>query len=302
MNHRRQSIGLMGLILLMMASSTQAAFLTLAPRPVAMGGAFVGLADDLNAVRWNPAGLANQAGLQLGGAMDLSPSLEDMSHINVAGTFQITKQQGLGINASFIQYEPYDRIVIGAGGLPEVSGSVTPSLTTTTLGYGHTIIPGLAIGAKLNYFHQTFDDDIYNEACLGVSALYQIPESPLSAGLLINNLIDIGLSDNTQYFTEIQAGVAAKLFRKLTLLVDLATSDMSIDDYGIRFHGGAEYKVIPMLALRAGYRSVLLVESIHSNYPSLGVGVNISVISVNYAVSFVDADDMRHQVSVVGRF
>jgi long-chain fatty acid transport protein len=85
----------------------------LGARPAAMGGAFVGLADDFTAVFWNPAGLALLKGRTFGLAGDL---LLPSARFTLDPTFSMeTKAKGYG--AGLVGYfQPIgDRIVVGLG-------------------------------------------------------------------------------------------------------------------------------------------------------------------------------------------
>ena len=85
----------------------------LGARPAAMGGAFVGLADDFTAVFWNPAGLALLKGRTFGLAGEL---LLPSARFTLDPTFSMeTKAKGYG--AGLVGYfQPIgDRIVVGLG-------------------------------------------------------------------------------------------------------------------------------------------------------------------------------------------
>ncbi|MDD4179590.1 MAG: hypothetical protein PHH14_06040 [Candidatus Margulisbacteria bacterium] len=56
------------LILLLIAFGSQSAFALFGARPMGMGGAFVGIADDANAAYWNPAGIAMNPEVALTGS------------------------------------------------------------------------------------------------------------------------------------------------------------------------------------------------------------------------------------------
>jgi len=96
-------------------------------RPMGMGGAFVGVADDVTALHWNPAGLARLGGFQLFGMRTSVYSVDGLSEDAVLAAYGAGRQ-GFGVGwlrtgAEHI-YELYneDTIVAGYGAETPVEG------------------------------------------------------------------------------------------------------------------------------------------------------------------------------------
>ena len=114
-----------GIVLPMMAMANGLNLNGLGARAQAMGGAFVGIADDFSAVFWNPAGAANFRRTTFGfNAFDLMPRATYRQVGNLAGYPDINAKtkvtHGLGFLAGY--YKPIgSRLVVGLGvGTPSV--------------------------------------------------------------------------------------------------------------------------------------------------------------------------------------
>ncbi|MBP2654746.1 MAG: hypothetical protein H6Q73_2315 [Firmicutes bacterium] len=140
-------------------------------RAMGMGGAFVAVADDINAIDINPAGLAFLRGSQA----EVSFSNADYSGVseNMLGLEYATQLDNgaLGVSLSRYKYEmdPY----------------YSSTSTNYCVAYGTKIQDNLAVGAHLS---KTKSDSSTN---FGVSALYK--DGPqLSYGLLIDSDLTVG--------------------------------------------------------------------------------------------------------------
>ena len=113
-------------ILVMIVALTSQATACVGGRPLGMGGAYIGVADDLNTLYWNPAGLIHSPS-----GLTYSPTLterDEMGYRHFAGGVYNTSQWSAGL--SYIQRErPWDQIredwtvFSGAMELPMMEGS-----------------------------------------------------------------------------------------------------------------------------------------------------------------------------------
>jgi long-subunit fatty acid transport protein len=121
-------------------SGIPAAFLDIGygARPMGMGGAFVALADDANAVLWNPAGLAGLERTQLTG--------------------MYARQMGL-VPYGFVGFaQPVSpRSSLGAGAI--TSGDAALHETTALLSVAHRLTPGLSLGISAKARMATYGND-----------------------------------------------------------------------------------------------------------------------------------------------
>lgn len=93
-------------------------------RPLGMGGAFVAVADDVTALHWNPAGLANLQGFQVFGMRTSVYSVEGLSEDSAMAAYG-TGVRGFGVGWSRTGAEDLyneDTLVAGYGMLMPVDG------------------------------------------------------------------------------------------------------------------------------------------------------------------------------------
>ncbi len=208
------------------------------PRPVAIGETFIGLADDITALHWNPAGLSGIEDLQF-----------FVSHHewfqDIRDEFFIFGMPGLdgyvalsGVYSSNKDVEIWDENnnPLGAGNL--WSGIFT-------LGYGKYLKERVACGLAI----KAMVEDLYEQR------LYDFGFD-LGAKLILSKDIQIGASiKNLSYRvdipSEIKLGLVYQRIEPLNLLLDLTLPADNI----IRANFGLEYYINPTFAIRTGWRS-----------------------------------------------
>ncbi|MFH0774729.1 MAG: UPF0164 family protein, partial [bacterium] len=128
------------------------------PRVEAMAGAYVGLADDENAVLLNPAGLANIKGKRLG--MFHRAGLVGIGLESISYTHHFEESPaGLGANLLFLHSPKIDR----TNNLGKVDDFSCYD-AALTLGYGREVSPDLLVGASLRLIQEKLDDKTANTA------------------------------------------------------------------------------------------------------------------------------------------
>jgi hypothetical protein len=95
--------------------SSGAEFLRVAmgARPAGLGESFTGLADDVTAVAWNPAGLGQLEGAQFS-AMHLA-WFSDISYEYLAGCYPIGGLGSIAVSAAYVNVPPFDSTAPGSG-------------------------------------------------------------------------------------------------------------------------------------------------------------------------------------------
>lgn len=243
-------------------------------RALAMGGAFVAVADDATAVLWNPAGLAQVADTRISGmTTDLYGLGITHQYVGAVTTFA-----NLGIGLS------WERAAVGG---QEVSG-------TGTVGGAFTWNESLILG--------TLATNIMDVALAGVSLKYYMADSGLGdsasgigfdLGVLVNlgDMFVLGVNAADLGGTKVswdggatdivsglyKAGVAMKLVDgKLILAADMDFVGTDLGDA----HMGIEFQVVDALALRAG---VVLTDAFQNSHFGVGAGINVAGLYVDAA-------------------
>jgi len=262
-------------------------------RPAAMGDAFVGLADDANALFWNPAGLAlveaRQVSLMhtqylvdtsyqfLGYAQPLSlPFLKGGMAVAVNtlsyGEMKLTGEDGSGLYGGVTGAQaPREWFVSGGWGsalpplfgLDRIKGGAAVKMTFQPVKYGSLIGAGASAGA-----------------------LWDAPVSGLRVGTLVDNLG--ALTDGTKLLP-ISWRLGGSWNRGFGAVEVTGAADGQVSvDIGMRYDAGLEVVAYRVLALRAGWRG-----GEGATGPTFGLGVRdpggflpgSARLSLDYALS-----------------
>ena len=246
----------------------------LGARALAMGGAFVAVADDATAVIWNPAGLAQLDDTRISG---MSTDLFGMgathqfvgAMTNLAG-FAV----GLAWERSAISSQAFDAQGNAGQAFTWTESAIIGSFATSVMDMG-------LVGVNVKYYMA--------DSGLGVAA----SGFGFDLGLLFAlgdmftigvNASDIGGSTVTwDTGTEntvsalYKAGLAMKLVEgALVMALDMDFNEAGMGDA----HIGIEFKVIDELALRGG---MVLMDEFQSYYFTVGAGINVAGLYVDAA-------------------
>jgi hypothetical protein len=242
-------------------------------RALAMGGAFVAVANDATAACWNPAGLASLDDTRLAGmSTDLYGLGITHQYVGAVTTFA---NLGVGLG--------WERAAIGG---QEVSGSGTMGATFTWaeqaigLSLATNVMDVAMAGANVKYYMA--DSGLGDTASgfgfdLGVLvSLGDMFVVGVNAKDLAGSVLDWGSAKDV-ISGLYKAGLAMKLADdKLVLATDIDFDNAGLGDT----HVGAEFQVIDELALRAG---VVLTNSFKDYYFSVGAGVSVAGLYVDAA-------------------
>jgi len=236
-------------------------------RPMAMGEAFVALADDGNAIYWNPAGLPGlrrmEFTLSYGNLFGL-----DLKSSYAGFVYPIRDEWAVGIDWAYIGFDDTE---------------LGYAWNHINLSMGYAPLNSLSIGINGNIITQgiSYDGTTYGKGSgLGLDlGLLWKPAASLQLGLAVYNLkaAQITYENGQQEImaeTQYRLGAAWKPKDGVTLVADL-------DD---RWHIGAEYWFQSGVALRGG-----LQKNLQKNYGaepliySLGAGIKYKSFRFDYA-------------------
>ena len=243
-------------------------------RALAMGGAFVAVANDATAVDWNPAGLAQLSDTRLAG---MSTDLFGLgiTHQYVGAT---TSFANLGIGLGWERAAIDGQVVDGSGGLGNsftwTEQAIVGSLATNVMDVAMA-------GANVKYYladsglgdsASGFGFDLGLLVSLGDMFMIGVNAKDL-AGSSIS--WDSGATDVVSGLYT--AGLAMKLANNmLVLAADVDFDGSSLGDT----HVGVEFNVIDELALRGG---VVLTDDFQNYYFTVGAGINVAGLYVDAA-------------------
>ena len=323
----KRGIGLIAMVLLIVAAAapsgeavsihdsagtTGAAFLKIegGTRPVAMGGAFAGLANDVNTIFWNPAGLTAVADQELGA----------MQHFSFAD-----------INNQTIGYaQRIDRLVWGAsflGSFTEIERrqgpSADPDSTATVGGFATGLsfaypIGQMSIGGTAKMVSEQLDiQNIYGVAA-DVGAIFRVLDNRLGFGVAVQNA---GVLDGEENLPmSVRAGLAYRTWETVPIAGEsdmmeahevwafVADAHLPLIDANPSFHIGAERWFYESVAARIGYR--IGMNENPSDGLALGIGVRRSgedtLANIDFQFDYAFVPDAyvgnAHRVSFITRF
>lgn len=256
------------------------------PRQEAMAGAFVGLADDENAILLNPAGLANVKGKRLG--MFHNSYLAGIGLESISYTHHFEESPaGLGANLLFLHSPKIERTTKSS----TKEGDFSCYDAALTLGYGREVSPDLCLGGTLRLIREKLDDKKADTACFDVGLLLKTGYPGLSLGMGLSN---IGkqvkfISKDEDLPITLRGGASLSLLKD-TLIIS-SQIDKSIDS-PIIARLGIEHKVLESVYLRAGYSNG---QDIGSGI-SLGLGINMRNILAD--ISFSPYEDLGNATNL----
>ncbi|MFH1352176.1 MAG: PorV/PorQ family protein [bacterium] len=254
-------------------------------RPVALGEAFSAVADDVNAMHWNPAGLAQIDDSQA--SISHNTWFTDITEQTVSYAQPSGKTDSLGVSVRYIhmgKIESFDKDDI------QLEDAEAYSLAFILAG-SRKFSEKFYSGSNIKIIQRKLDE----ESALGVALDFGFLYKPglLQLGLAVQNLGTGGafISEADSLPVNIKTGIACRLFeKKLILGLDFNMPSDENSYAGL----GAEYSLGSILLLRAGYN---MRDSAGSGL-SLGFGVKSSGWLIDFAYIPDDVFDYTYRVSL----
>jgi len=278
-------------------------------RPIGLGGAYAGLADDASAIFINPAGLGLQNRISF---VSMSTQVMTFVDYQVAGLVYPTEWGVFGVGYIGAT-SPAGNYTYMSGTTTVEEGSISYANQLFIFSYGYDLTDQmggelyafegqtarLSLGADIKYLSQGFSGALRDapnasgfDADLGV--MYS-PASYLTFGAVMQNMYRGKEGESITWTTDeketlpttYKLGVSYLVLDNVTLLLD---SDIPArNEQKIAFHAGTEWRVMPMLTLRIGADQ--REESVTDTNPetqlvaryTLGVGLSFAGFRFDYA-------------------
>jgi hypothetical protein len=314
----RRTLWLFGFAAIILAMSGQARPLVTVfdlgagVRPVSLGEAFAGLADDEYALFYNPAGLATLTGGRASilyqshfGASTYLSAFGNFGNIG-GGLIFFDFGQVPCLTAQNQPCKDSQGKTISSFGYSSFALTVGWGAMLRTLPFVGTLSPaGLALGLRAKFVSITSFDPVQFQS-LGISGfvldpsfLWELgalgPVKSVRVGLVLENLLGVafGASTEENFPIGVRVGASARALDIVTVSTDFSLND--------GFHIGAEYtltKLGPLdaLSIRAG----LLTRT--GLGLSVGLGVVFSTLRIDYAFLFHPDFEGSHWISATFRF
>jgi hypothetical protein len=242
-------------------------------RPAGMGDAFVGLADDSNALFWNPAGLALVPAPQL--SLMHTQYLVETSYQFASYAQPLSlpfMKGGMGVAVNTLSYGDLKLTGEDGSGLyGGITGAQAPREWFVSGGYGSGLPPLFGLdrikgGVALKATFQPVSYGSLVGAGISAGALWDPPVNGLRVGTLVDNLG--ALTDGTKLLPiNWRMGASYSASAGPVGFTGAADGQVSVD-IGMRYDFGLEAVAYRVLALRAGWRG-----GEGATGPTFGVGV-----------------------------
>jgi len=303
---------------LLLAENTGASFLKIGvgAEAIGLGSAYTALANNVNALHWNPAGLSQIRTRQLGAmhnqwildtyldyvgfAMPLSPNPDSRFPVH-------------GVIAASVLYFNQGELE-GRGEDRSVTGNFTASDIAFTMGYSRNV-PGIgALGAGVKLLRQQIDDAQAFGVAVDLGFQRALLVKDLQAGIAIQNLGPQMKFVNDGYNLPLTAsvGLGYSLWGVAAVSVDVK---QEVFENRTIVAAGLQFSPFNVLSLRAGYWAAVIASNLqsqaltpaleHSNLPSgVGAGLGIHLFGHSIDYSFVPYGDLgnTHRVSFMVGF
>jgi len=298
-------------------------------RYIAMGGASVATATGLEAIYWNPAGVARSDR----SANAMFSHMRYIADINVNYLAVSAAFSGFGTIGFSIKALDIGDIVVTTEDSPDGTGAlISPQFITAGLTYARALTDRIAVGATINIISEAIDRVSATGLALNFGVQYNdlIAVNGLSLGVTLKNIgpsmqyggtgllrqadpLDVARGsapyqvvagkDELPSSLEIGLGYRIALGEKSNLYVTSLYQDNNYDDDAAR--GGAEYSFNDMFFVRGGYSYAFNAgddpagERRYIFGPTLGAGFHHDVggldLSLDYAfrqVEFFDSSNV----------
>ena len=296
------------------AGTTGAAFLKIegGSRPVGMGGAFAGLANDVNTIFWNPAGLTAVHDQELTAMQHFS--FADINNQTIGYAQRVDR---LVWGASFLG--SFTEIELRQGPTEDPDSTATVGGSAIGLSLAYPLGTAMSIGGTVKVISQQLNiQNVYGVAA-DVGAVLRLLDNRLGIGVAVQNAGVLDGGENLPM--ALRAGLAYRTWKQPVaeegaeemmppseVWAFVADAHLPLIDANPSFHIGAERWFYESIAARIGYQ--IGMNENPSNGLSLGVGVRrpgedaLANIDFQFDYAFVPDADVgnAHRVSFITRF
>ncbi|MFA5780107.1 MAG: PorV/PorQ family protein [Elusimicrobiota bacterium] len=281
-------------------SNTGASFLNIgtSARAISMGGAYVGVADDANAISYNPAGLSQLNRNEI--VAQHTEWISDIKHDFLAGAFPL-RNSTVGFSVVYLSQGKIE----GRDENRNATDSFSAYDVATTISYSKKINEKVKLGTNLKIIQQKIETEHATGVAIDIGTLYNTGIKNLTAGLSFQNLgpkmTFISEGYNLPFTATLGAGYNIK--NAITVALDIK---QKIYDNKTEISFGTEYTPITPLALRVGYLKSLNPEDVSkiSEFKGIGGGLGLKILNFSTDYAFIPYGDLgnTHRVSFSVRF
>jgi len=220
-----------------------AAFLKIdaATRPVAMGGAFVGLADDVSAAFWNPAGLIQTEKKEL--TTMYNAWFAGIHYASAAYSQHISNNAAVAASIQGLWIDIEKR----TGDTEKPDSTVSVYSYAAGISGSYALVPKMfSLGGTVKFLNQEFDIENSNGVAVDIGGLIHV--AGLGVGVAIQN-IKLQMSNEGKLPLCLRVGGAYQISKSAVLAGEYTKLGVSKASY----HIGMEKWFRDIFAIRVGY-------------------------------------------------
>lgn len=269
-------------------------------RAIGMGETFVAVADDINSLYWNPAGLTNINDIT--GTFMYSDWLAQIKYNYLGAVVPVEQLNGvIGASITFLDSGDIDKTDEGGNRIGTFEGKdLSLSISYARKLDENSLID--SIGGNLKYINRKIDRKESTGFAIDIGGMKTLRGvNGLKAGWCIQNIgvkTSAFVNDKDGLPLTIKAGIANdKLLNEaLTLALDVN----SPSDNKINVHLGAEYRFRKFLAFRVGFKTDTIDE--HGTLSGITAGLGFKIPQANLTLDYAFVDygklDDTHRISL----
>jgi hypothetical protein len=247
--------------------------ITVGARSAAMGGAFVGVADDATAVYWNAAGIARIDPDKSQLSLNHANWPADLSFDQVAYVFHMRRIPGaLAIHARSLSMQP---MVETTAYQPEGTGrTFDAGMMSFGMTYARSFTDKFSAGVTGDFISEGLAEFTQQTMAFDIGTLYDVGTMGMRIGMAISNIgSQITFIDRSARMPSIfRVGTSAVLMQRADQKLTGSVEFSHPPDNSERLNLGAEYSFRKYLFLRGGYNFNYDVEGIAG-----GIGFHLPV-------------------------
>lgn len=290
-------------------SGAQSLEMGMGVRATGMGGAFCAIADNSDAIYWNPAGLGQLWKTEI--CAGQYKWVEDIDYNFINFVYPL-----LGLRASNVDELGAfgaSLVLLNSGNIPgrDILGNTTSNFKVEdriiVLSYGKKILKDTFFGVSGKHIKQEIQVEKEGAYAFDMGMLYYPRETGISLGITFQNMGNnyefLGQEDSLPF--NIKMGIAGRVLDDKLLLA----ADFNKPKYSNYYTNiGTEWEIDKVFKLRLGYDSDVDV----GNGISMGLGIGLKevdiyfmpIAEVNFDYAFVDYGDLgvTHRIAITLKF
>ncbi|MBI2915499.1 MAG: PorV/PorQ family protein [Elusimicrobia bacterium] len=232
------------------SGTTGAQFLQLGAgaRASGMGESFVGVADDVNALFWNPAGIALLSGKEI--SISHHAYIQEINSQNFAYSLP-TRIGTFGTGAQYLNVSDIERRSMTG----DYQGNFNSSDMALTLGFARRLPwSGSAGGINVKYIRQQIDSFDAQDFAFDVGLIHKIQISGLKFGLSFLNMgPEIRFQETSSPLPSTLKTGLSWTGKSVPILLSGSVSIPQVSEISYQF--GFEYWMASSFAVRSGYKT-----------------------------------------------